>query len=106
EPLRPIDERRAKQSPLKDVAGMLRSYHYAAYAGLFAFVQECPGELARLEPWAEQWQRNVSAAFLRAYRQVCEGAPFLPPEPGAFTALLGAFLLDKAFYELVYELNN
>ncbi len=106
EPLRPIDERRAKQSPLKDVAGMLRSYHYAAYAGLFTFTQGRPDERARLGPWAEQWQQSVSSEFLRAYREVCDGAPFLPHEPRAFTALLGAFLLDKAFYELVYELNN
>jgi maltose alpha-D-glucosyltransferase/alpha-amylase len=106
EPARPVEERRAKQSPLKDVAGMLRSYHYAAYAGLFAFTQNHPEDLGRLEPWAELWFQWVSAAFLRDYRAAAGEAVFLPSDPRQFAALLSAFLLDKAFYELNYELNN
>ncbi len=106
EPTRSVEERRARQSPLKDVAGMLRSFHYAAYAGLFAFTQNHPEDFARLEPWAELWQQWVSAAFLRAYRDTAAGAVFLPGDGGAFAALLDAFMLDKAFYELAYELNN
>ena len=106
EPARTVEGRRAKQSPLKDVAGMLRSFDYAAYAGLFAFTRDRPGEIDRLRPWAELWRQRVSAAFLRAYRAAAGGAAFLPAEPGRFAALLDAFVLDKAFYELVYELNN
>lgn len=106
EPLRTLAERRAKQSPLKDVAGMLRSYHYAAYAGLFAFAQDRPEKLDRFVPWAEWWFRWVSAAFLRAYRAAARGETFLSAERAAFAALLDAFQLDKAFYELNYELNN
>jgi maltose alpha-D-glucosyltransferase/alpha-amylase len=106
EPARTIEERRAKQSPLKDVAGMLRSFHYAAYAGLFAFTQGRPGDFDRLVPWAELWHRWAAAAFLRAYRWTAAPAPFLPAEPGPFAALLGASMLAKALYELVYELNN
>jgi maltose alpha-D-glucosyltransferase/alpha-amylase len=106
EPTRTVEERRAKQSPLKDVAGMLRSFDYAAYAGLFAFTRDRPEEFARLEPWAEVWRQWVSAAFLRAYRSAAGAAGFLPAEPGRFAGLLEAFVLDKAFYELVYELNN
>jgi maltose alpha-D-glucosyltransferase/alpha-amylase len=105
EPTRSVAERAAKQSPLKDVAGMLRSFDYAAYAGLFAFSRDRPGDFDRLAPWAELWRQWVSAAFLRAYR-VAAGAAFLPAEPGRFAALLDAFVLDKAFYELVYELNS
>ena len=63
-----VEERRAKQSPLKDVAGMLRLFDYAAYAGLFAFTQDHPEDFGRLEPWAELWQQWTSAAFLREYR--------------------------------------
>jgi maltose alpha-D-glucosyltransferase/alpha-amylase len=106
EPTRTVEERRARQSPLKDVAGMLRSLDYAAYAGLFAFTQERPDDFAPLEPWAQLWQQWASAAFLRAYRDTAGDVPFLPTQSGAFAALLDTFLLDKAFYELVYELNN
>lgn len=106
EPARPVEERRSKQSPLKDVAGMLRSYHYAAYAGLFEFAAADPHQFARLEPCAEAWFQGVSAAFLRAYRAAAAGATFLPADPSSFAALLDAFMLDKAFYELNYELNN
>jgi maltose alpha-D-glucosyltransferase/alpha-amylase len=106
EPTRSVEERRAKQSPLKDVAGMLRSFHYAAYAGLFAYTQNRPEDFARLGPWADLWHQWASAAFLRAYRARACSAAFLPGRPEEFAALLDAFLLDKAFYELVYELNN
>jgi maltose alpha-D-glucosyltransferase/alpha-amylase len=106
EPTRSVEERNAKRSPLKDVAGMLRSFDYAAYAGLFAFTRDRPAEFARLEPWAELWRDWVSWAFLRAYRGAAARGAFLPAEPGRFAALLDAFVLDKAFYELVYELNN
>jgi maltose alpha-D-glucosyltransferase/alpha-amylase len=106
EPTRTVEERRARQSPLKDVAGMLRSFDYAAHAGLFAVARDRPGDFARLQPWADLWRDGVSAAFLRAYRGAAGGAAFLPAEPARFAALLDAFVLDKAFYELVYELNN
>jgi maltose alpha-D-glucosyltransferase/alpha-amylase len=102
EPTRPVAERRAKFSPLRDVAGMLRSYHYAAYAGLF----DRPADFARLEPRARAWLQQVSAAFLHEYRTTAGRAVFLPPDPGDFTALLNAFMLGKAFFELAYELNN
>jgi maltose alpha-D-glucosyltransferase/alpha-amylase len=106
EPTRSVEERRQKQSPLKDVAGMLRSYHYAAYAGLFAFAQDRPGDFERLRPWAELWQQWVAAAFLREYRHAAGAAPFVPQDDAGFAALLDTFMLGKAFYELAYELNN
>jgi maltose alpha-D-glucosyltransferase/alpha-amylase len=102
EPTRPLAERRAKSSPVRDVAGMLRSYHYAAYAGLF----DRPHDFARLEPKARAWLRQVSAAFLGEYRTTAGRAGFLPSRPEEFTALLNAFMLGKAFFELTYELNN
>ncbi len=106
EPMRTVAERRAKQSPLKDVAGMLRSYHTAAYAGLFSFPQNQPEAFARLRPWAELWFQWVSAAFLREYRTGARGQSFVPNDTAAFAALLDAFMLEKNFYELLYELNN
>jgi len=106
EPARPLDERRLKQSPLKDVAGMIRSFGYAAYAGLFAFASSRRSEFSRLETWARVWQLGASAAFLRAYFALVAESLFVPRVEKDRDALLRLFLLDKALYELNYELNN
>ena len=106
EPARPLAERRLKQLALKDVAGMLRSLSYAAYASLLTYTARRLEDYERLEPWATFWERWTSAAFLRAYRETAAGAPFLPASDDQFEALLDTFLLDKALYELNYELNN
>jgi maltose alpha-D-glucosyltransferase/alpha-amylase len=106
EPARPLAERRDKQSPLKDVAGMVRSYGYAAYAALFAHAATRPGDFQRLEPWARTWQTWATAAFLRAYFATADKALFVPAAPSQRDALLGLFVLGKALYELNYELNN
>ncbi len=116
EPARPIEERRQKQSPLKDVAGMIRSLSYAAFTGLNRHVAAHP-ELAgdsrtgRLAAWAAFWERNASLRFLNAYRETAvsePGAsrPALLPQWEDAQPLLGAYLLEKALYELLYELNN
>jgi maltose alpha-D-glucosyltransferase/alpha-amylase len=113
EPARPLAERRLKHSPLKDVAGMLRSFSYAAFSALMKYTSRRPEDFQRLEPWASLWERSVSASFLRAYRaavrgsaELVKGGALVPPDSGEFERLLEAFLLDKALYELVYELNN
>jgi trehalose synthase-fused probable maltokinase len=116
EPARPLAERRVKSSPIQDIAGMLRSFHYAPYAVLLnpevlrldagsrlSFgATDVPG----LEPWARLWHHAVSAAFLRSYLATAGTAPFLPRSPDERQGLLDTFLLDKAVYELAYELNN
>ena len=106
EPARTLEERRRKQCPLKDVAGMLRSFSYAAYSGLDAYIQRHPDRQRALEPWARLWQNAVSAEFLRAYRQTIAVRGDLLPEPAQAESLLNAYLLEKALYELLYELNN
>ena len=106
EPARPMAERRSKQSPLKDIAGMVRSFGYAAYSGLIAYTARRPEDFTRLESWAQLWERATSAEFLRAYRETAKDAAFLPSVAGGFRTLLGAYLLDKSLYELSYELNN
>jgi maltose alpha-D-glucosyltransferase/alpha-amylase len=105
EPARPLAYRRAKQCPLKDVAGMLRSFSYAAYASLINYTERHTVDVARLEPWAQLWERSASAAFLRAYRETAQGAAFLPSDIAEFQKLLDLFLLDKGLYEVLYELN-
>jgi maltose alpha-D-glucosyltransferase/alpha-amylase len=111
EPARPLSERRIKRSPLRDVAGMLRSFHYAAYTALFAQEAEGvyasqPEALAPLEPWARVWYVWVSAVFLKTYRDAASRASFLPRTQDELQVLLDAYLLEKAVYELGYELNN
>jgi trehalose synthase-fused probable maltokinase len=110
EPARPLRERQHKHSPLKDVAGMLRSFHYAAYAGLFTQGDTgapAPAEArTALEPWAQVWYRWVAAAFLHTYLAAAGTTSVLPPTRDERQGLLDAYLLEKAVYELGYELNN
>jgi maltose alpha-D-glucosyltransferase/alpha-amylase len=109
EPARPLAERRQKQSPLKDVASMLRSFSYAAFSGLDQYLRGNPDAAChaeRLSAWSVCWQNSVSAEFLRAYRQTLAVNPDLLPSPRQAQPLLDAYLLEKALYELLYELNN
>ncbi|MGH9255594.1 MAG: maltose alpha-D-glucosyltransferase [Vicinamibacterales bacterium] len=106
EPLRPLIERRAKCSALRDVAGMLRSFSYAALAGLGAATLTRPEDVERLAPWAHMWETWVGSVYLQAYLAATRHAPFLPGRHEDLEALLFAFMLDKALYELGYELNN
>jgi maltose alpha-D-glucosyltransferase/alpha-amylase len=104
EPARSLEERRAKQSPLKDVAGMLRSLSYAAEsvrlpAGRAATV-------ADVDAWMQAWQSAAGGAFLCGYRETAGIDEVVPRDPAEFATLLEAFLLDKALYELRYELDN
>ncbi len=108
EPARPITERRIKRSALRDVAGMLRSFHYAAHAALLCRQENGvpPEGFAGLEHWAEFWQRWVSSEFLKIYLQEAAGGRFIPSSRDELRILLRALLLEKAVYELSYELNN
>jgi maltose alpha-D-glucosyltransferase / alpha-amylase len=106
EPARSLAERRTKQSPLKDVAGMLRSFSYAAFSALMKYSSRRPEDFNRLEPWAQLWEQSVSSAFLRTYCEFAKGAAVIPSEPLLFEQLLEAYVIDKALYELAYELNN
>jgi maltose alpha-D-glucosyltransferase/alpha-amylase len=109
EPAVALSERRIKRSPLRDVAGMIRSFHYAAYMGLQQHVERGslpPENLAMFEPWARFWNHAVSATFLRAYRQALGPSKVLPETPEDLQVMLHAYLLNKASYELGYELNN
>jgi trehalose synthase-fused probable maltokinase len=106
EPAKPIAQRRGKQSPLKDVAGMLRSFSYAAHAGLFAFTAGRADVADHLAHWADVWERWTTATFLREYFAEVTGALFVPANPDLRDELLRMFVLEKALYELNYEINN
>jgi maltose alpha-D-glucosyltransferase / alpha-amylase len=106
DPAQSIAERRTKQSPLKDVASLIRSYGYAAYASLFAFGVHAPADYAALEPWAKTWERWTIDAFLKGYMVGAESADLLPRDDRSGVVMLSAFTLDKALRELAYELHN
>ncbi len=106
EPARSLADRRAKHSPLKDVAGMLRSFSYAARFGLRDSAARGAGDPARLEPWARLWEQSIAAVYLEAYQRTVAGSPIIPSARDQARHLLDAFLLDKALYELRYELGN
>ena len=102
EPRLALGERVLKRSPLRDVAGMLRSFDYAAAAALR---HQAPTDHARLEPWARAWVQTVCASFLEAYFATARTGSFLPLVASDTRLLLEAFLLDKAVYEIGYELS-
>jgi maltose alpha-D-glucosyltransferase/alpha-amylase len=109
EPARPLGQRRIKRSPLRDVAGMIRSFHYAAFSALQTQMETgavTADQEARFEAWARSWYLWVSGVFLEAYLEGAAPGSFLPKTAAALTVLLEAELLDKAMYELGYELNN
>ncbi|HEY6006956.1 MAG TPA: maltose alpha-D-glucosyltransferase [Geobacteraceae bacterium] len=106
EPARAMSERRIKRSPLQDVAGMIRSFHYAAHAVLLQRAPVRAEDVPYLEPWAEAWHRCCAGIFLHSYLQTVAGAPFMPKEREELEVMLSAFMLDKALYELGYELEN
>jgi maltose alpha-D-glucosyltransferase/alpha-amylase len=106
EPGHTLEERSAKQSPLRDVAGMLRSFSYVQHSALRK-VAHNEAEGLRLAPLARAWEVEVREAFLAAYDAAARGAKFYGAEaPQAGGGLLGLFELEKALYELRYELGN
>ncbi|WP_181701726.1 maltose alpha-D-glucosyltransferase [Chthonobacter albigriseus] len=107
EPARSLEERRAKSSPLRDVAGLLRSLDYAAAAVGTEEEEPASGEMAdKRRQLLDRFRREAGEAFLTAYREVAAAAeqPWLPP--GVEEPLLGLFLLEKVAYEIRYEAAN
>lgn len=106
EPKRSLAERRAKSSPLRDVAGMLRSFHYAAWTALDRHAQQNDDVPEPVRARAEAWRQRVSRDYLASYQAHIAGASSYPPSPDFAKALTDLFLLQKAIYEVGYELAN
>ncbi|MDB5409541.1 MAG: amyA [Rhodospirillales bacterium] len=106
EPLRSVEERRAKSSPLRDVAGMLRSFDYAAASGLRQMADIPPSLRPTAERCAGQWRVTAADAFMTGYLAEMAGCPSLPAEPEEARRLIDFFTLEKALYEVEYELAN
>ncbi len=106
EPLLSIPERRRRRPALKDVAGMVRSFHYAASAQLLLNEETYAGyDQEKLSGRADEWYKTVSQVYLDAYFEACGNASFLPASDEDRKSLLDLFVLEKAVYEVAYELN-
>jgi maltose alpha-D-glucosyltransferase/alpha-amylase len=105
EPARPLSERKLKRSALRDVAGMMRSFQYAAYSALWqpAMRKE---DVPFLERWADLWYRHMGSVFLQSYLNTTGSAVFIPQNSEDLQIMIEAYLLDKAVYEIGYELNT
>ncbi|MFW6291741.1 MAG: maltose alpha-D-glucosyltransferase [Spirochaetota bacterium] len=106
EPARTLSERRLKYSAFRDVAGMIRSFHYAVSSRFLERTTLRPEDREALEPWIEPWYGYASSTFLSSYLDTVDGAGFVPDDRGDAELLLGTFILEKAVYEIGYEINN
>jgi len=106
EPSRSLAERRKKLLAARDVAGMIRSFHYASCTAATHAKQTAPHAALQAEAWTQAWFHGMGVAFLRAYLELATGTVFVPAAIAVQERLLDACLLEKAIYELRYELNN
>ena len=106
EPSRSLEERRHKNSPLRDVVGMLRSFNYAAHAALRQSTADGTTNWEELASYIGDWERLARTAFLEGYAEALRDCPSYPTDPEQAKALLDLFTLEKACYELRYELDN
>lgn len=106
EPAHSLTERRLKRSPLRDVAGMIHSFHYAAMTTLANHGASHPDDIPLLEPWLEAWYVYVSGSYLKAYLHAMKSSPLVPTDRTELTIMLRCFLIQKVVHELGYELNN
>ncbi|MDO8988054.1 MAG: maltose alpha-D-glucosyltransferase [Sideroxyarcus sp.] len=106
EPARPLSERRQKHSPLRDVAGMLRSFSYVSAVAVNRATAERPGDRSRAGPLVRQWEDETANAFLNSYRAAIAGCEAWPADAAQAERLIDFFVIDKALYELRYEMDN
>ncbi len=106
EPARSISARKLKYCPLKDVAGMIRSIHYAIYMGYFDITSEQKEDKKLLAPWVESWYKNVCNQFITAYIESSDNAAYIPEMREEIEGLINIYIIEKAVYEIGYEMNN
>jgi maltose alpha-D-glucosyltransferase / alpha-amylase len=106
EPRRSLDERRAKGSPLRDVAGMLRSFDYAVWTAIGRIMTRFPDLAWEPVALARNWTARLTHDFMQEYERAVAGAANLPTDPDFRQELLHLHLLQKAFYEINYEASN
>jgi maltose alpha-D-glucosyltransferase/alpha-amylase len=106
EPARPLADRRRKSSPLRDVAGMIRSFDYASFTAVRQLVEARPAAETIMLQLAEHWRQRAVDGFRAAYRKAMRGCPAYPASKNQARRMLDLFTLEKAIYEVSYELAN
>ncbi len=106
EPTRSLTARQLKYCPFKDVAGMLRSFHYAIYMGQLENQSKVPDNTGLLKPWLGAWYEMVQDIFMKSYLDTAGNASFIPEEERQINDLLSVYTIEKAIYEADYEFNN
>jgi maltose alpha-D-glucosyltransferase/alpha-amylase len=106
EPSRPLEERRQKESPLRDVAVMLRSFDYIAHEAMFDQPDHIKSDLESLQRKADRWQSVMREAFLTGYYSVMHDSRVLPASEADRNKIIALFELDRAMTELSYDLNS
>jgi maltose alpha-D-glucosyltransferase/alpha-amylase len=106
EPSHSLSERRLKRSPLRDVASMIYSIHYAAMTTLHHHDSSHPDDAALLSSWLEAWYVCVSGSYLKAYLQAMQDSPLIPEDPEDLAIMLRSYLIQKIVHELGKALNN
>jgi maltose alpha-D-glucosyltransferase/alpha-amylase len=106
EPARPLKERCQKHSPMRDVAGMLRSFSYAAEAARRRVQKDDPENAEKFAQYSREWESAVKESFLDGYRQVASESLSVPKADNVFKQVVALLSLEKALYELEYEKNN
>jgi maltose alpha-D-glucosyltransferase/alpha-amylase len=106
EPARSLGERRLKYGAFRDVAGMIRSFHYAIYGKYLEYAGVRPEDAEWLSRWIDPWFTYVTGVFLDGYMHTVNGVDFVPEDPDELRVMLEVFILEKAVYEIGYEINN
>jgi maltose alpha-D-glucosyltransferase/alpha-amylase len=105
DPAHSLSGRRLKRSPLRDVAGMIHSFHYATMTTLIHHGATHSDDIPLLESWLEAWHVYVSGSYLKAYLHAMRNSPLIPADKSELAIMLRCFLIHKAVNELGYELN-
>jgi len=106
EPTHTLSERRLKRSPLRDVASMIYSIHYATMTTLAHHSAGHPDDFALLEPWLKAWYAYVSGSYLKAYLHTMKSSPLIPAGRKELEIMLRSFLIQRAVHELGHDLNT
>ena len=106
DPTKSFSERRIRRSAMRDLAAMIRSLHYAAYSNILSPEYDQQRKEGNLEEWAENWHYYITRLYIKGYFDKAGNSDYVPKDHDDFKILMHTFLLEKALYELNYEIQN